>query len=283
MRRRTGLALGVAAIGTILAATMVQAQHATSAPLPSITRLVTVGGRRVAFHVVSGSSPAVLFIAGNGEDGSSWDPVVGPIHRQTGAELITVDRAGFGGSDEDVRPTRIENEVADLEAGLSALGVKGRIVVVAHSYGGEVATSFVNKKPSRIAGAVLVDASIPSFFTDDAIARMKAMLPPSMPTENKEERTQAALFKAYPQMLHEFHAMQWPTSVPTTVVVAEHPPLPTSAENNKWIEEHRKFAQAAPNRDFVLAQGSGHIVMNDRPDIVVNAVVRDVEKARQNR
>ena len=200
------------------------------------------------------------------------------IQRRTEAELITVDRAGFGDSDEDVRPVRIENEVVDLEAGLSALSVARDFVLVAHSYGGEVATSLVNKDPGRIARAVLVEASIPSFFTDEEIARFSSTLPKDLPATNKEERTQGALIRVFPTLLHQFHKMRWPHSIPTTVIVAEHPPLATSAENRLWIEAHREFAQAAPNRSFILAERSGHVVMNDRPDVVADAVVAAVEQ-----
>lgn len=259
------------------------AEDAKAAAAPAFTtHLIDVGGRRVTFHVAPGRLPAVVFIAGGGEDGSSWNPVTAPIQRRTGAELITIDRAGFGESDEDTRPVRIENEVADVEAGLSALHVAQSFILVAHSYGGEVATSLVNRDPSRVAYAVLVDTSIPSFFTDEEITKFEAVLPKDMPTENKEERTQAALFKVYPTLLHQFHQMDWPRSIPTTVIVSEHPPLATQAENTSWTEEHRKFAQAAPNRSFVLAQRSGHIVMTDRPDVVTDAVVLAVDQVRRS-
>ncbi len=288
MLKGKGAALGAVLASIVALAAVAQPQqapagNASTAPAPAFsTHLIDVGGRKVAFHVAPGRLPAVVFIAGGGEDGSSWNPVTGLIQSRTGAELITMDRAGFGDSDEDLRPVRIENEVEDLEAGLSALHVTQSIVLVAHSYGGEVSTSFVNRDPARIAYAVLVDTSIPSFFTDEEIAKFKAVLPKDFPTTNKEERTQAALFKVYPMLLQQFHGMQWPTSIPTTVIVSEHPPLATPEENQSWTEEHRKFSQAAPNRSFVLAQRSGHIVMSDRPDVVVDAVAAAVEQVRRD-
>lgn len=66
------------------------------------------------------------------------------------------------------------------------------------------------------------------------------------------------------------------------MIVSEHPPLATPAENESWIEEHRKFTQVAPNRSFVLAQRSGHIVMSDRPDVVADAVEAAVEQVRRD-
>ncbi len=80
--------------------------------------------------------------------------MLGAIHRDAGAELITFDRAGFGDSDEDTRPVRLQHEVDDLKAGPSALGVNRNIVLVVHSFGGEAGFSFVNQNPGWVARAV---------------------------------------------------------------------------------------------------------------------------------
>ncbi len=254
---------------------------AVTKPLPAAqTRMIGVGGRRVAFHVIPGRSPAVVFEAGSGMDGTAWAPVLATIYAETGAELITFDRAGFGDSDEDTRPPAVQHEVDDLRTGLSVLKAD-RIVLVAHSFGGEVATAFVNQNPDTVARAVLVDASIPSFFTDAETAKMVAMFPKTMPQTDKQSRTMVALFKAFPAMQHGFHAMHWPDNVPAMVIVSEYPPLPTPAENALWTQGHVDFAHAAANRSVVIATGSGHIVMTDRPDLVSHAVVAAIIQVRQ--
>ena len=265
------------------ASPMVLAAPATTvAPSPvAHTRLIDVGGRRVAFHVIPGRLPAVVFEAGGGLDGSAWDPVLGTIHRDTGAELITFDRAGFGDSDEDMRSVRLQHEVDDLKAGLSALGAKRDIVLVAHSFGGEVAFPFVNQNPGWVARAVLVDGTVPSFCTDEETARIVAMFPKDMERADKQGRTWNAFFMAFPAMQHGFHTMRWPNDVPATVIVSEHPPLATPAENAAWIQDHVDFANEAANRSVTTAKGSGHIIMTDRPDLVSQAVVAAVEQVRQ--
>ena len=252
------------------------------APSPTgQTRLIDVGGRRVAFHVIPGRPPAVVFEAGGGMDGSAWDPVLGTIHRETGAELITFDRAGFGDSDEDRRPLRLQHEVDDLKAGLSALGAKRDIVLVAHSFGGEVAFPFVKENPGWVARAVLVDGTVPSFCTDEETARMVTTFPRNIEPTDKQGRTWNAFFAAFPAMQHGPHAMRWPDDVPATVIVSERPPFATPAEDAAWIQDHVDFAHAAANRTVVTATGSGHIIMTDRPDLVSQAVVAAVEQVRQ--
>ena len=255
---------------------------AAAAPAPvAQTRLIDVGGRRIAFHVIPGRPPAVVFEAGGGMDGSAWDPVLGTIHRDTGAELITFDRAGFGDSDEDTRPVQLQHEVDDLKAGLSALGADHGIVLVAHSFGGEVAFPFVNQNPGSVARAVLVDGTVPAFCTDEETARMVATFPKDMERTDKQGRTWNAFFAAFPGMQHGFHKMRWPEDVPATLIVSEHPPFGTAAENATWIQDHVEFAHAAANRTVTIAKGSGHIIMSDRPDLVAQAVVAAVEQVRQ--
>lgn len=63
----------------------------------------------------------------------------------------------------------MENAVSDLKAGLKSLGVTKDVVLVSHSIAGEVATNFVHKNPGWVSGAVLVDANVPDFFTDEML------------------------------------------------------------------------------------------------------------------
>ena len=75
--------------------------------------------------------------------------------------------------------------------------------------------------------------------------------------------------------------MRWPDAIPVTVIVSEHPPLATPAENALWIKDHANFASAAANRNFIVAKNSGHFVMTDRPDLVSQAVVTAINQVRQ--
>lgn len=69
---------------------------------------------------------------------------------------------------------------------------------MAHSPGGEIGTLYANENPRRLVWAVLVDASIPSVFTDEQTAQMVATFPREMETRDKEGRTMAALFAVFP-------------------------------------------------------------------------------------
>ena len=280
MRRQMGVAglIWVASLSPAAAAP--QAPQTAQSPR-SETRLIDVAGRHVAFHLRSGRPPAVIFEAGAGMDGSAWDAVIGTIQHATGATTITFDRAGFGDSDEDIRPMKLQHEVDDLKAGLSTLGATRNLVLVAHSFGGEVGLSFAIQNPGWIVRAVLVDASVPSFFTDEEVAKIAAGFPKDIEQNDKQGRAMAATFAAFPTMQHEFHAMHWPDTIPAIVIVSEHPPFATSDQQALWTKVHIDFAQAAANRSVIVAKNSGHIVMADRPDVVSEAVIEAINQVRQ--
>jgi len=88
-----------------------------------IDTLVNVGGYRLHFHILPGSEPAVLLESGGGADASYWDDLAPILAHETGATIITYDRAGYGESDLLHTPYDIRQEVAGLWRGLEQLGL----------------------------------------------------------------------------------------------------------------------------------------------------------------
>jgi pimeloyl-ACP methyl ester carboxylesterase len=140
--------------------------------IPTQDVKVDVGGYRLQFHVVPGQSPTILFEAGGGDNSSTWRDTLPAVARKTGARLITYDRAGFGQSDPDPGPYGITQEVQALEKGLEQLQITGDLILVAHSYGGFLATLFTAHNPSKVKGLVLIDANLAPFFTDDLVGQL---------------------------------------------------------------------------------------------------------------
>src|SRR5262245_40096172 len=108
-------------------------------------------------HLLEWSTEGVpmLLLHGFGNEAHIWDdfaPIVAPHYR-----TVALDHRGHGQSDWD-REGRydIDSLADDVEAVTAALGI-GRMVIVAHSLGGRVATVFAGRNPERIAGLVLVD------------------------------------------------------------------------------------------------------------------------------
>jgi pimeloyl-ACP methyl ester carboxylesterase len=115
------------------------------------------GSQGGELHLLEWSSEGVpmLLLHGFGNEAHIWDdfaPIVAPHYR-----VVALDHRGHGLSDWD-REGRydIDSLADDVEAVTAALGF-GRMVLVAHSLGGRVATVFAGRHPERIAGLVIVD------------------------------------------------------------------------------------------------------------------------------
>ena len=257
-------------------------------PLEPSSSIVTVGDHRVAFHVMPGHSPILVLDAGGGLDSSYWQSIIPELAKRTGSEIITYDRAGFGESDEVKPPFKMENAVADLKAGLKQLGATHDLILVPHSFAGEIATYLALKHPTWVSGAVLVDTNVPNFFTDDETQHQYNEIQPqvaAMLTEHpsKETRTTAAIVASMMDLSHSFHTAMWPLEIPCVVIVSEETPFTSKPDAEFWRQAHADFAREAPNRILLTATGSSHDVVHDRPDAIVQAVGETVDRLRSGK
>jgi pimeloyl-ACP methyl ester carboxylesterase len=240
--------------------------------------MVDVGGYRLHFHVVKGSGLPILFEAGGGDDASTWDSILTPTAKVTGATLITYDRAGFGRSEVAPLEYNIVKEVEGLEIGLAKVGYSGDIMLVAHSLGGSYATIYASRHPDRVKSAVLLDISLPCFNTD---AELESMM---------QDKTQIATLKAkgggWPSLVTNYAAnarlmrtIPFPRKVPAIAITSDRTPFDDKAKADRWRTCHRNFATEYPNVEAIIAYGTGHYISNDSPELVVAAIAKSYAKA----
>lgn len=283
----TSAVLLAASIGACSTPTAASSSPSSTPTGASEARKVTNAEHDLVFHVVDGKLPALVLDAGGGLGSSYWKDLAPRLAKATGSKIITYDRANEGESDEVSGPWRVENAVSDLEAGLKSLGVTKDVVLVSHSIAGEVATSFVNKNPGWVSGAVLVDANVPDFFTDEMLTafaplveqqRTALMAQPS----TKKNRQLLAVMVDYAAVHRVFHKLSWPKDVPVTAIVASRTPFADSpAAAELWRDGQARFAQAGPNRKHVVAENTSHEgIVTERPDIIADAVQDVLETIR---
>jgi pimeloyl-ACP methyl ester carboxylesterase len=240
---------------------------------------VTNAEHELVFHVVDGELPALVLDAGGGLSSSYWKDLAPQLAEATGSKVITYDRAGEGESDEVSGPWRVENAVSDLEAGLTELGVTEDVVLVSHSIAGEVATNFVNKNPGWVSGAVLVDANVPDFFTDEVLTAFEPVIEEQRAAllaqdSTKKNRQLLSVLVDYAAVHRAYHELAWPEDVPVTAIVASETPFVDSPDAAKlWRDGQAHFAQAGPNRKHVVAENTSHEgIVTERPDIIADAI-----------
>ena len=248
-------------------------------------QLVDVGGRRLWTDVQGSGSPTLVFEAGGGDDSSVWAAIEPEARVRNDVRTFLYDRAGLGRSEPPPDGDyRLDDEAVALLRALAAREVAGPLVLVAHSYGGFVATLIAAREP-RVAGAVLVDANLAGFFDEAQVERLLALYTPQFDALEQQApelaRVMIPLMRAYPETAARVRAVEYPAELPTIDIVAERSWGSTAEEEAAMRRVHAEFVAAAPGtRQGVLAEGSGHYVMRDRPDVVLDAIAGIVERVR---
>jgi pimeloyl-ACP methyl ester carboxylesterase len=273
----TGGGALVATAGTSTAAsidwTTTPAIFNTIAPRP-VRHMVLADGHKLAFYVTPGHLPAIVLDAGGGLDHTEWTKVTPTVARDTGSEIITYDRPGFGASPEVRGPWLAQPAAVELHDGLEKLGVNKDVVLVPHSLAGEIAFHFVRSFPGEVVGAVLVDPSLPAFYTRRETARIVAANTPLIAQLQKGPSTESsrqliAVAANYGPIHLAYHKMTWPKSLPTVLVGSSQTPYTTTVDSQAWRTAQKTFVAASPNRRLVIAPDSTHTIPDSRPSTVI--------------
>lgn len=307
-----GVVLLLAAAAQVLALRIERAH-------PPEGRFVPVGGGRL--HVVEGTTsaaagvPSVLLV--HGASGNSADMTLALAARLGGRHhVIAVDRPGHGWSDRpggraDSSPAR---QAALIREAVTRIGVE-RVVVVAHSLAGVVATRLALDHPDFVAGLVLVSpVTHPwpggvAWYYDLAatpvagplFARTLAPLAgrllmeggirgsfaPETPPPDYAERSATPLvlrprqFEANAQDVSDLHVhveaqfRDYGRIAVPTTVIHGESDSVTSAT----IHSRAVTAQIAGSR-LILLPGAGHMPHHMHTDTVAGAITEIVERAR---
>lgn len=130
-------------------------------PYASDVAAVTLpDGRKANFTCMGEGSPTVILIPGLGDfAGIAWSNVQAEMARTT--RVCAWDRPGWGLSDGAEGKHTVETSTAALEAALATGTIPGPYVLVGHSFGGYESLLYADRHPERVAGMVMVDASVP--------------------------------------------------------------------------------------------------------------------------
>ena len=104
--------------------------------------------------------------------------------------------------------------------------------------------------------------------------------PNTPPYRIDDEADALPLIEAYPATVERLRQVDIPAATPTIDIVAERTWVETPEEIEAIRRVHREFVAASPHRRAVVAEGSGHHVMHDRPDVVLAAVEQLVVTVR---
>lgn len=126
--------------------------------------LVTPQGRRIAYNLTDGQSPAVVFCGGFRSDMTGTKAVaLEAWAKASGRAFLRFDYSGHGESGGVFEELTISDWLADAKAALGLLA--GKVVLVGSSMGGWISLLLSRDMPEKVAGLVTI-AAAPDFTED---------------------------------------------------------------------------------------------------------------------
>lgn len=255
---------------------------------------VDIGGRSIHVECRGTAPPGVpTILLESGLDGSlaNWSGGVRPA-LETRTKVCAYSRAGLGGSDPAPGATRTIDDMADdLEAMLESAGIDGPFLIVAHSMGPWISMVYTSRHPDQVAGLVLVDPRGPGVTRQwseglgeptpdepEAVTWLRTFVTGGGYDDNRE-RLAFAPSEAIASALLDADGPFFGDR-PVTVLSADgtidqilsEPGDLREALNAAFIEGQRQYADESTRGTFTVVEGSGHMMTDDQPSAVIDAV-----------
>ena len=291
------------------AATLGQTVGAAQNPPAPLGKLVDVGGYRVHLYCMGTGSPAVIIVgAGFSFD---WGLIQPEVAKST--QVCAYDHSGIGWSDSGPKDS-CSLRVSEVHNALKNAGIKGPYLLVGHSLGAVVARLYAGRYPDEVAGVVFVDHAFSGLPPIDAKA-----LPPPLPSTRQpfigggiegdpnfsklsfrdrqlhiwamsQTRNQVALStnaEMMPQCVAEADAITKEQPHP----LGDKPLVDVSTDmgtkhvgtiNIEYVALQTRLLSLSKNSKQIVAENSGHFIMIDRADVVVDAISQVVRSSRNH-
>jgi len=285
-------------------ATHAQTVDADQSPPPPLGKLVDVGGYRVHLYCAGTGSPTVVIVgAGFSFNWGLVQPEVAKF-----SQVCSYDHSGIGWSDSGPKDS-CSLRVSEVHTALKNAGIKGPYVLVGHSLGALVARLYAGQYPDEAAGMVFVDhafhAAFPNVAKDPPPAPPPMTLPPSggggiesdpnfnkLSSRDRELHLWAMSQTRNQTALQSNHAMMPECVAKADAISKEHshplgnkPLVDVSTDEAlgpDYIKLQTDLLSLSQNSKQIIAKNSGHFIIIDRPDVVIDAISQVVRSVRSN-
>jgi pimeloyl-ACP methyl ester carboxylesterase len=308
------LAIVITLLCALPIGTLAQKGDAAQNPPAPLGKLVDVGGYRVHLYCTGTGSPTVVIVgAGFSFNWGLVQPEVTKI-----AQVCSYDHSGIGWSDDGPKDS-CALRVSEVHTALKNAGIKEPYVLVGHSLGALVARLYAGRYPDEVAGMVFVDHAmdIPEGMLMLPPPPNDAKVPPRLPppmlstpsgggpvslgiesdpnfsklsAQDRELHLWAMTQTRNQNALQSNHEMMPQCVAEADAIAREHShalgdkPLVdiTTVDSARATELQIKLLSLSQNSKQVIAEKSGHFIIIDRPDVVVDAVSQVVRSVRNN-
>jgi long-chain acyl-CoA synthetase len=219
-----------------------------------------------------------VFIHGFGGQAEQWQYQLQKFSLEN--RVVALDLRGHGLSDKPNRGYDMPQLVGDLETALTLLRVKGKFVLVGHSYGGAIVTEYALKHPDRVERLVLMATA--GEFKLQPTLKLALSLPIWL-LKIIAPFTRKWLF-APPHVLKQFYFQnmaQW--NGWEKFKELDRPTLVIRGNRDLVFERARfeKVTASIPQAEEADIGVSGHLVMLERKEAVERAIQRFLSGAEQ--
>lgn len=262
-------------------------QKASGKDKTSREQLVDVGGRKLSCTVYGQGAPTVVLISGFSAEQSYWNSVIPGLIDQ--ATIVTYDRPGIGKSEKGTLPLHAEQSAKDLYALLKKTDVPRPYIIVGHSMGVSIARLFASMVPKDVGGLILEDGSHESLLDEqlkilkgkDLQALQEAVSKTSRPANPQNEAD-------YREETNEQLRKSGPLPhIPFVVITSGDrsralPPIFSEQARRDLIklgmDLQKKLVDLIPGGKHIMAEGVGHNIHAEKPEILVDPVIEMINK-----
>jgi pimeloyl-ACP methyl ester carboxylesterase len=284
--------------------TLAQKADAAQNPPAPLGQLVDVGGYRVHLYCTGTGSPTVV-IVGAGFS-FNWGLVQPEVARFS--QVCSYDHSGIGWSESGPKDS-CSLRVSEVHTALKNAGIKGPYVLVGHSLGGLVARVYAGQYADEVAGMVFVDHAFHPAFPSIAKVPLPATPPMTLApgggggiesdpnfsklsSRDRELHIWAMSQTRYQMALQANHEMMPECVAQADAITKEHshplgdkPLVGVSTDEAlgpDYVKLQTELLSLSQNSKQIVAEKSGHFVIIDRPDVVIDAIRQVVQSVRSN-
>jgi pimeloyl-ACP methyl ester carboxylesterase len=237
-----------------------------------------VGKNRIINYLKVGDDhlPLVVFVHGSPGSLDAFIDFMADTALLKRAQLISVDRPGFGASNFGYAEPSLEKQAAYLRPILEENKNHRPIILVGHSLGGPVIARMAMDYEELVDGLVMVAGSIdPALEPDETWFRaplatpfLKWVLPRSFRASNDE------LYKLKPELMKMVPL--WNRIRCCVIVIQGKKDSLVPAENADFA---KKMLTHASSLDFVIKEDMDHFVPWSNPELIRSAILKLVDRA----
>ncbi|MGW6008462.1 alpha/beta fold hydrolase [Streptomyces sp. NPDC055210] len=216
--------------------------------------------------------PVVVLMAGGGDGLETMAALQRTLSDQ--GRVCSYDRLGEGASDQPNRVQTVDDSGRILTGVLDRIVGDRPVVLAGHSLGGYIAARYAPDHRDRIAGLVLMDATIPALT-----AGIRKAIPESvtgMPAELRDQTIAVNEGQNPEQFLIADAPVRSAGRIPVRIIKHESQfsevPDYGPALERMWAEGQQEWRALSARSRVSTAAGSGHYIHVDRPDVALKAI-----------